>query len=165
MSSTDAAFLLTDTGTRVGLDSAVPEEHSTLNAHPEIVDHAIGRHGCVFICPVHRAIFVVLDPSRVAPLAAMEAFYQIKAMGALECVVLAYPGDGWKHPWYELFSSRGAALEKIEQVAHAASRRVAGRLQTRTLALCEQPRAGPMTGMAEVTVFRSYNGRTDKMHK
>lgn len=132
MYPTDAIYLLSAVGKRLAVDPTFLSQELALDANTEIVDEAIGGLGSVFICPVQRAVFIALDPSRVAPLAALEAFYQLKATAAVECVVLAYPGDGWKRPRYELFSSREMALKKIEQVARAASRRVAVRLQTQT---------------------------------
>ncbi len=132
MHPTDAGYLLSAVGKRLAVEPTFLAQELALDANTQTVDDAIGGHGFVFICPVQRAIFIALDPSRVAPLAAREAFHQLKATAAVECVVLAYPGDGWRRPRYELFSSREAALKTIEKVARAASRRVAVRLQTQS---------------------------------
>jgi hypothetical protein len=135
MHPNDAGFLLSDIGKRLAADSSFLAQGPGLDANLDIVSYAIKHRGFVFIGRVRRAIFVELDPSKVAPLAALEAFYQVKAT-AVECVVLAYPGDSWKRPRYELLCSREAALERMEKVARAASRRVAAGLQTRAGAPC-----------------------------
>lgn len=131
MRPTHAGYLLSAVGKRLAIEPTFPTQELNSDLNTETVDYAIAGHGFVFICPVQRAVFIALDPSSVAPLAALEAFYQLKARAAVECVVLAYPGDGWKRPRYELFSSREMALKKIEQMARAASRRVAVRLPNR----------------------------------
>lgn len=133
MRPTDVGYLLSAVGKRLAAEPAFPALELGSDLNPDTVDHAIRGHGFVFICPVQRAVFITLDPSSVAPLAALEAFYQLKAKAAVECVVLAYPGDGWKRTRYELFPSREMALKKIEQMARAASRRVAVQLPNRHL--------------------------------
>jgi hypothetical protein len=103
-----------------------------LDANSDVVNHAIRRCGYVFVQPANSAIFVELNPSVVAPLAALEAFYEVKA-AAMECVVLVSPGDTWRRRRYELFFPPEAALKRMESVARAASRRAAFKVQVGSL--------------------------------
>jgi hypothetical protein len=130
MQSKDAGFLLNDWGQRLAMDALAQIREPNLDSKSDLIDHAIQQRGFVLIQPTRGAVFVELCPSKVAPLAALEAFYEIKGTTA-ECIVLAYPGGLWKGPRYELFSSSKAALKNIETVARAASRRVAKKINER----------------------------------
>jgi hypothetical protein len=130
MQPNDAGFLLNDSGRRLAMDVLPQAQELGLDNKSDLIDHAIRQRGFVLIQPAHRAIFVELCPSKVAPLAALEAFYEVKGTAA-ECIVLAYPGDPWECPRCKLFSSIKAALRNIEIVARAASRRAAAKINER----------------------------------
>lgn len=127
-------FLLNDAGRRMAVDGFHPAQEPGFGNRSDAIDYAIRQRGFVFIQPARRAIFVELCPSKVAPLAALEAFYEVKGTTAT-CVVLAYPGGSRERPRHELFSSIKQALEKMEEVARAANRRAASELRARSLKL------------------------------
>lgn len=84
----------------------------------------------MLIQPAHHAVFVELCPTKVAPLAVLAAYYEIRATPA-RCIVLGYPGE-WRRDQYELFNSLDNALPRIEQMARGASKRRAAEIRIRS---------------------------------
>ncbi|MGA8551444.1 MAG: hypothetical protein WB678_14530, partial [Stellaceae bacterium] len=129
MQPNNVGFLLDDRGRRLAID-ALPEAYQLDLGESRVIDHALRQRGFVLIQPAHRTIFVELCPSKVAPLAALEAFYELKGAAA-ECIVLTCSGRSRKSARGEPFSVE-PALKKIEGIARAASRRAAADLRLRS---------------------------------
>ena len=126
----DAGFLLDNSGRRLPVDRPSLVQELGLAEKSDVIDHAIRHCGFVLMQPGHRAVFVELYPPKVAPLAALEAFYEIRDTPA-KCIVLGCAGE-WRRDQYEIFSSVKAALQRIERIARAASKRRAAEVQSRT---------------------------------
>ena len=124
----DQGFLLNHEGRRWPADPMFLARELDIDADSDVIDAAMSHRGCVFVQPAHSAMFIELYLSKVAPLAALQAFYQIKET-APKCVVLSCQGDTWSRLPYELFPSPRAALQKMEIVARGARRRAAAKLQ------------------------------------
>jgi hypothetical protein len=157
MQPNDASFLLDDSGRRLAMDALRQAQKLGSDNRANLIDHFIRQRGFVLIQPAHRAIFVELCPSKVAPLAALEAFYEIKGTAA-KCVVLAYPGEPRKCPQFELFSSIKAALKNIEMVARAASRRAAVKLRARSSVPLDCPRGKLMKRRDQKVIPQQLEG-------
>jgi hypothetical protein len=124
----DAAFLLDESGRRMGVDRLSLSEELRLPEDSDAIDHAIRHCGFVLIQPVHHALFVELCPTKVAPLAVLAAYYEIRATPA-QCIVLSSPGE-WRRDQYELFSSVDNALPRLQRIARGASKRRAAEIRT-----------------------------------
>lgn len=122
-------FLLDERGRRLAINE-LPQLHELDLDESASIDWAIRQGGFVRIQRAYRAIFVELCPSRVAPLAALEAFYEIKGAAA-ECVILACFEYPQKLPHNELFFI-DAALKKVKEIARMAGRRAAVDLRARS---------------------------------
>lgn len=131
MTSVDVGFLLDHAGNRLTVES-LAIARKVHDADPDVVNYGIRQCGFVFIRRVRQTIFVELDASSVAPLAALEAFHTVKQATA-EGLVLSCPGNSWRRPVYELLS-RPRALEKMRQVARMAGKRAAIALEMQTSA-------------------------------
>jgi hypothetical protein len=131
MRSDNSCFLLNDAGRRLPADPFSLAQELGLAANSDVIDHAIRQFGFVRIQLAPHALFVELYPSKVAPLAALEAFHQVKVTSE-ECVLLACLGDSREHSRFEFFSSPKAARVTMGKLARAASRRAAAELQAGT---------------------------------
>lgn len=128
MQNNYTGFLLDDAGGQVALNGSFASYSVNLAAGRDAINYAITCRGFVLMQPAHRMVFVELCPSKVAPLAALEAYYKIKETTA-EYVVLAYTCDIWRSSPYEFFTNIEEALERMGRVARAASKRAAAALQ------------------------------------
>jgi hypothetical protein len=126
----EIGFLLDDAGNYVEPES-LGATAEVCDADLDLINYAIRQCGFVFIRRVRRTIIVELDPARVLPLAALEAFYTVKEEATAEGVVLSCPGNAWRRSVYELLSPREAALARIHEVARAAGKRAAIALEGR----------------------------------
>ena len=129
MQSENAGFLLNSAGGQLALSAVFPPQEISLVPDSDPIGHAITRCGFVLIQQAHHTIFVELCPSKVAPLAALAAFHQIKETRA-ECVVLASAGDSWRCSQYEIFVPTKEALVRIGRMARSASKRAAAELRS-----------------------------------
>lgn len=126
----DASFLLDDSGQRLPMDRPPLAQKLGIPEDVDGIDHAIRHCGFVLVQPAHHAVLVELCPTTVAPLAALAAFYEVRAIPA-KCIVLGCPGE-WRRDQYELFSSVKHALPRIARIARAASKRRAAEVRSRS---------------------------------
>ncbi len=77
MHSVDIEFLLDHAGNRLSVES-LAIARKVHGADLDVVNYSIRQCGFVFIRRVRQTIFVELDSSTVANLAALEAFYTLK---------------------------------------------------------------------------------------
>jgi hypothetical protein len=127
----DPGFLLNETGGRLAVDALLAAGEFGPEGRPKLIDCALNERGFVLITRAHHATVVELCPLRVAPLAALAAIHHLKRTAA-ECVLLASLGDTWRRSPYELFTSVGAAVEKLKGVARAAGKRAAAEASVRS---------------------------------
>ena len=123
----DARFLLDESGARLSADPATLSRKLGLSTEINLREFAVSKLGFVSISRLADATYIMLSPLRVAPLAAIETFHQLKRSN-VKCVVLAYVDGSLKRS--KLFPTKKPALEKIEQLAHAANKRAAVGLDT-----------------------------------
>lgn len=132
MQQKDVMFVLDDAGHRLALDALPQADEFTLASETDAIERAVTECGFVCMQSIHPVLLVKLSPAKVAPLAALEAFYQIR-VSASECVVLVWPEHSWRRQRHEFLSSRAAALERMETIARIAGRRAAAELRARSL--------------------------------
>lgn len=149
MHSESTGFLLNRAGDRLAVNELLLSHRASVEPRSDPVGHVIMHCGFVLIQLAHHALFVELCPSKVAPLAALAAFHQVKETKA-ECVVLGYRGDSWRRSQYEIFLRTNESLVRIDRIARSASKRAAAELQAGYVG----SRARKIRGLAGATPAR-----------